>query len=573
VRTSYVVRNETPRRLVIKGRRGAELVLAPLEERVFGESPRRDFRLDLLEDRRQLTVEEREEFEQSYVAAVGAGFLALIVYVVLGAVLGEWLWGGLILLFVIPSGYVLTTGKRAAALQSLRRLRPYGAQLATLVLALVIGVGIPGGVIYAGTDLRDAIDAAVAGASTDATHAILVGRGLQLVFVAAFALVPALLYFLSDREQLCTQRERFTGEVFRLDPGVATLSDVRAKYGGLMQEVYGAPARLRDRVLRGRRSPILVATLVISLGWVLTLLNATVGQEGRASSATAIAEILQPVNNIVAFGFLGAYFFALQAILRGYMRGDLRPKTYTGITARIMIVTILAWVLERVLPGGAYLFALAFLAGVVPETALLRVQELVRGKTREWKRLPALTERNPLTSLQGIDLYDRARLADEGVTNVEGLANADLVELMLKTRIPPASLVDWTDQAVLYLHAGDDRDDGGREETLARLQRHGIRTATDVLNANAAARKRGEGEALLARLDGDDSGRMEVVLSAIADEEWVTALRYWRSAVHQRDRVLRVRAVPTSGKEVVEGAAEEPEEVEAGNGHPLALRA
>ena len=39
---------------------------------------------------------------------------------------------------------------------------------------------------------------------------------------------------------------------------------------------------------------------------------------------------------------------------------------------------------------------------------------------------------------------------------MEGLAHADIVDLMSSTRISAAQLVDWTDQAILYLHVGGD---------------------------------------------------------------------------------------------------------------------
>ena len=41
-----------------------------------------------------------------------------------------------------------------------------------------------------------------------------------------------------------------------------------------------------------------------------------------------------------------------------------------------------------------------------------------------------LDEPAPLTELEGIDLYDRTRLAEEGINNVEALAHTDIVELM-----------------------------------------------------------------------------------------------------------------------------------------------
>ena len=93
----------------------------------------------------------------------------------------------------------------------------------------------------------------------------------------------------------------------------------------------------------------------------------------------------------------------------------------------------------------------------------------------------ALADPLPLTDLQGIDLYDRTRLASEGVTNIEALAHHDLVELMLLTRIPVPRLVDWTDQAILHLHV--------IEDDRAKLRRYGIRTASD-LRATRTSRRR-----------------------------------------------------------------------------------
>ena len=58
--------------------------------------------------------------------------------------------------------------------------------------------------------------------------------------MSAASLLPALLYFLFDRQQLRTLREQFERHMFRLDPAVDTLSDVRAKYGTLLGETYGA---------------------------------------------------------------------------------------------------------------------------------------------------------------------------------------------------------------------------------------------------------------------------------------------------------------------------------------------
>lgn len=60
---------------------------------------------------------------------------------------------------------------------------------------------------------------------------------------------------------------------------------------------------------------------------------------------------------------------------------------------------------------------------------------------------------------------------------MQNLATADLVDVMLNTRIPVERLVDWVDQSLLYLHTTqDDRE---------TLRRYGVRTATDLLDAFA----------------------------------------------------------------------------------------
>ncbi len=46
------------------------------------------------------------------------------------------------------------------------------------------------------------------------------------------------------------------------------------------------------------------------------------------------------------------------------------------------------------------------------------------------------------------------------MNNVEALAHHDVVDLMLATRIPVPRLVDWVDQAILYLHTVDEKGKG-----------------------------------------------------------------------------------------------------------------
>jgi hypothetical protein len=177
---------------------------------------------------------------------------------------------------------------------------------------------------------------------------------------------------------------------------------------------------------------------------------------------------------------------------------------------------------------------LVFLVGIVPETGVTLIREWLSRRRGLGRLGGPLEERHPLTELEGIDLYDRARLMDEGVTNIEGLAHHDLIDLMLETRIPVPRLVDWVDQAILYLHLTPPAPAGPGPDDRARLRAYGIRTATDLETAHDAAKLRSkaeDGEGLLRVLDASPDARpprLRVVLDALHDDEWLTYVRHWR---------------------------------------------
>ena len=62
-------------------------------------------------------------------------------------------------------------------------------------------------------------------------------------------------------------------------------------------------------------------------------------------------QLLVPTPSAATMAFLGAYFFAVYLVLRGYFRGDLRPKLYNQITARLVTVVVLAYLLTILYAG------------------------------------------------------------------------------------------------------------------------------------------------------------------------------------------------------------------------------
>ena len=402
-----------------------------------------------------------------------------------------------------------------------------------LLLALGAAIIAPALAIYFAADVASAWDAyySVGTPRELASREFLVGTSLELLLVVTFAGVPALLFFAFDREKLQTLRSKFVAHVFRFDTSVETVVDIVAKYGRMMDEAYGRET-LTGRILPGKRLPVVIATAAIALGWLLTLPIPSYLDPGVED--LSVHDYLRPVEEPIVFAFLGAYFFALNLVFRGYVRGDLRPKTYSQITVRILLSFVLAFVLGQAFSTNAGILLLAFIGGLLPETLLVRFREAARrGGDRFRSRgepdpLDALVEEQPLTELEGIDIYDRARLEEEGVTNVEALAHHDLVELMLRTRIPVPRLIDWVDQAILYLHLGGRTPDARRARETLRL--NGIRTGSDLLNAWHERDSVGEGVHPLADLLETTEGkpsRLELIVEAIEDEEWTELLLNW----------------------------------------------
>jgi hypothetical protein len=454
---------------------------------------------------------------------------------------------GMAIAYVGRLGNVFSGVQRA-----LGRLR----EMLFFAAATLIVLAFPAAFLYFGANVsrlyREAVEDPGVNAQAVRLHEAaaekLVDLAIQGLCIVGASVLPIVLYFVFDKVKLRTLRERFNREVFRLDPGVLTLADVQAKYGQVIDEVYGR--RSDNRLLPGARSPILLAAAVITVGWSVALLDTLVQHRTDVFGSAPLTTLLAPTPSAATYAFLGSYFYALNAVLRGYVRGDLRPKTYAEVAGRIVGVVVLAFVLERLTgalggeAGSAPLLVLAFMAGIVPDTVLVRLQETVQrvfGRSRVLARLAKTYESQPLTDIEGIDIYDRARLGSEGVTNVEGLAHHDLVDLLLRTRIPATRLVDWVDQAILRLHCEFEREgDRGAGHTHAdslyeRLRRHGIRTATDLEMAYAGALDRNEGDVFLQIGDGAGGAAhpLRVLLDALVDDEWMPNLRFWRLPCHQ----------------------------------------
>lgn len=252
------------------------------------------------------------------------------------------------------------------------------------------------------------------------------------------------------------------------------------KFEGLFGNVHadGSVAFRGENLL-----PVLIATLLISVCWVVVMQPETVFALRFLTSVDEFQLSGLPVVPLETFrfAFIGAYFYVLQMLVRRYFQNDLKTNAYVSGTARIVVVLLLVWVME-VLWGAkleqAERSAIAFVVGVFPDVGW---QLLVGGlKTPIQKLVPSLRSQYPLSDLDGLNLWYESRLLEEGIEDLQNLATANLVDVILNTRVPVERLVDWVDQALLFLHL-DKQGHPSREE----LRRFGIRTASDLADVVA----------------------------------------------------------------------------------------
>ena len=368
-----------------------------------------------------------------------------------------------------------------------------------LFMALLIGAVLPAIALFVATDMKDFLVLEGGLRVKDGLESRLVSRVIQAIYAGVLSLFPALLYFQFDRQRVGTIRGRWVRAIFRMNSNMKTLADIEATYGNELSEASSNSSE-SSRYLAGRHSPILVATILVTLGWTLLVIRtdsfdfsgtnevaaqvaladdaaqraeeaasdpnadlatraaqadaaaqtaaearakadviaerSTTGSTAASTSTTsqavspnessiddavaatqgdadetrdAQAEVTQPFfqllvpnPNATVAAFLGAYFFAMYLVLRGYFRGDLRPKVYNQITARLVTVVILGYLLTALYTGSAEkgpLLALAFFAGVVPQTVLRRIGlgavSLLPSNT---SRLPSLPAAAPATT-------------------------------------------------------------------------------------------------------------------------------------------------------------------------------
>lgn len=369
----------------------------------------------------------------------------------------------------------------------------------------------------------------------------------RIAIIVLASTLPAMIYsyFIQGRGRILFREYRQA--LRRLG-----LPEVAQQYQEKFEAVYGpvrfleqdqaeaAGAETTDRVdiaeinSRPLNSPIVVATLLSFLGWLLVFFPPGVPPDQLAPNPTPLA-----------YGFLGAYVFGLASLVRQYTTDDLQPRYYASLSQRYLTVFALSSLIALALPvrqvadavdtgrislGFAdQVLLVAFFVGLFPSTGLRLIQRaatFIMGKLK----IKAFEEDQPLSLLDGLTVYQEDRLLLEGIENLQNLACVNIVDLMLKTRFSVEQIVDWIDQSLLQMHV---------TPYTAAFRQSGLRTATDFLDvykATDTAQRQRLADLIVGHLSTPPALSQTAVLTlfdtlaiALDSDPNIFNVRYWRS--------------------------------------------
>jgi len=113
-------------------------------------------------------------------------------------------------------------------------------------------------------------------------------------------------------------------------------------------------------------SPVLFATILFCLGWVL-ILNPEFYRGAHLFDHLSLSAGPK-LPSALKFGFLGAYSFILQDLIRRYFRDDLKTGAYISAAVRMVFVALVVTAVDLIWPVGlSNENVFAFLVGFFPQ--------------------------------------------------------------------------------------------------------------------------------------------------------------------------------------------------------------
>jgi hypothetical protein len=136
---------------------------------------------------------------------------------------------------------------------------------------------------------------------------------------------------------------------------------------------------------------------------------------------------------------------------------------------------------DEVPTGHGTVFILSFAVGAFPLIIWQLVANVLKSLPGAFLALPNLAGTQPLSRVDGLSVWHEARLDEEDIENVPNLATADIVDLMLNTKIANNRIIDWVDQAILLMVLPPAPKEETQNWIGTVLRNNGIRTASALV--------------------------------------------------------------------------------------------
>ena len=365
----------------------------------------------------------------------------------------------------------------------------------------------------------------------------------QAIFTALLSVLIPLSIFVGRRNvrvrrlRLLDNLERVlfpAGGARRLPPG---FDMIRARYlGAEMPTLWsGFVSWLQE--LGIYLLPTTVFVLVSACGFGLLvrlggdwLTAATVLLQGLRTGVEDGSDFAAATGLVLGAGFVGAYVWSVNYLILRIANFDLSPLSFLTTSAHILMTVFLAWVLRQVVaapaPEGiavAILLGVAFLSGLYPMLGLNvlidRLPSWLRFK-RDIAEAGQIGRSFPLDLVDGIDPSIGFRLNELDFGDVQNLATANPVELLVETPYSFGQILDWMAQAQLLAELGPQRFLAARE--------HGVRDMAAFLELGRSA----VGRTILKPFFFSADEQDEVVLARIESIQrklHIRQLEHWRT--------------------------------------------
>lgn len=167
----------------------------------------------------------------------------------------------------------------------------------------------------------------------------------------------------------------------------------------------------------------------------------------------------QTMNDAVIMALAGAYVWGIWELLNRRRTGDLTPSELYDVAFRWAVAVPIGHAFS-LLAGEQFQPAFAFAASAFPLKDIKRlVQERAMKKLVESSATQGgrPEERHLGTAVDGLSDATLTRLEELGIVTALDMAYADATRVMIKTGYPLLNVLDWMDQAMLCVYAGDKR--------------------------------------------------------------------------------------------------------------------